>query len=68
MSIAIALALGANAVGVGRATLYGLIAGGERGANRALEILTTEIHRVLGQLGCRSIAELGPQLLQQRRG
>jgi (S)-mandelate dehydrogenase len=60
-----ALALGAKAVGVGRATLYGLISGGERGVERALQILTTETHRVLGQLGCRSVSELGPQLLHR---
>jgi (S)-mandelate dehydrogenase len=59
-----ALALGADAVMIGRATLYGLAAGGERGAGRALEILTTEIDRVLGQLGCNSVAELGPHLLR----
>src|SRR2546423_1617578 len=56
-----ALALGAQAVMIGRATLYGLAAGGEPGVERALSILTGEIHRVLGQLGCNSIAELGPQ-------
>jgi (S)-mandelate dehydrogenase len=58
-----ALALGAHAVMIGRATLYGLIAAGERGAERALELLTGEIDRTLGHLGCRSIEELGPQLL-----
>jgi (S)-mandelate dehydrogenase len=63
-----ALALGANAVMIGRATLYGLAAGGERGASRALEILTTEIDRVLGQLGCNSVAELGPHLLRRGAG
>ncbi len=36
-----ALALGADAVMIGRATLYGLIAGGEPGVRRAIEILTT---------------------------
>jgi (S)-mandelate dehydrogenase len=61
-----ALALGANAVGIARAVLYGLAAAGEPGADRALEILTTETDRVLGQLGCRCIAELGPQLLHRR--
>ena len=55
-----ALALGAEAVLLGRATLYGLIAGGARGVDRALAILTSEIDRVLGQLGCNSIAELTP--------
>ncbi len=58
-----ALALGADAVMIGRATLYGLIAAGQPGAERALEILRDEIDRTLGHLGCRSIAELGPHLL-----
>ena len=56
-----ALALGAQAVMIGRATLYGLAAGGEPGVDRALAMLTDEIHRVLGQLGCNSIAELTPE-------
>jgi (S)-mandelate dehydrogenase len=59
-----ALALGAHGVLLGRATLYGLAAGGEGGARRALEILTGQIDRTLGLLGCRSIAELTPDLLQ----
>jgi (S)-mandelate dehydrogenase len=59
--VAKALALGAEAVQLGRATLYGLIAGGPRGVERALTILTTELDRVLGQLGCNSVAELTPQ-------
>jgi (S)-mandelate dehydrogenase len=58
-----ALALGAQAVMIGRATLYGLAADGEPGVDRALAMLTTEIDRVLGQLGCNAIAELGPQLV-----
>jgi (S)-mandelate dehydrogenase len=60
-----ALALGAQAVLLGRATLYGLIAGGEAGVERALAILTTEIDRVLGQLGCNSVADLGPHLVRR---
>ncbi|HYX73280.1 MAG TPA: alpha-hydroxy acid oxidase [Steroidobacteraceae bacterium] len=55
-----ALALGAEAVLLGRATLYGLIAGGEPGVERALAILTSELDRVLGQLGCNSVTELAP--------
>ena len=66
--VAKALALGADAVMLGRATLYGLAAGGEAGAAKALEILTAEIDRVLGQLGCRSIEELGPHLLRRSQG
>ncbi|MEP7243587.1 MAG: alpha-hydroxy acid oxidase [Gammaproteobacteria bacterium] len=63
-----ALALGADAVMLGRATLYGLAAGGERGVSRALEILTAEIDRVLGQLGVNSVADLGPHLLHLAPG
>lgn len=48
---------------LGRATLYGLAAGGEAGVVRALDILKAEMLRGLGLLGCRSIAELGPHLL-----
>jgi isopentenyl diphosphate isomerase/L-lactate dehydrogenase-like FMN-dependent dehydrogenase len=58
-----ALALGANAVMVGRSTLYGVAAGGYDGAARALEIYREEIHRVLALLGCNRIADLGPQYL-----
>ncbi len=60
-----ALAAGAHAVMIGRATLYGLAAGGEPGVRLALDILQKEIDRVLGQLGCRSVSELGPHLLRK---
>jgi (S)-mandelate dehydrogenase len=63
--IAKALALGAQAVMIGRATLYGLAADGERGVRRALDMLTVELDRVLGQLGCRCVADLQPALLRQ---
>ena len=53
-----ALALGADFVLVGRAALYGVAAGGEPGALRALEILKGEIDRVLALLGVNSIAEV----------
>ncbi len=58
-----AIALGANAVMIGRATLFGLAAGGQDGVNHALSILTTEIDRALGQLGCNSLDELHPEML-----
>ncbi len=63
--IAKALALGADAVMLGRATLYGLAAGGQAGVQRALEILTGELDRTLGHLGVNSVAELGPHLLKK---
>ena len=59
-----ALVLGADAVMVGRAPLFGLAAGGEAGASCALSILAEEVDRTLGQLGCRSVSELGPHLLR----
>ena len=62
--IAKAIALGAHAVMIGRAALYGVAAGGEAGASHALAILQSELDRVLGQLGCRSLAELGPGMLR----
>jgi L-lactate dehydrogenase (cytochrome) len=62
--IVAAIALGAKATMVGRAYLYGLMAGGERGVARAAEILTTEIRRTMKLLGVRSIGELGPQYVR----
>jgi L-lactate dehydrogenase (cytochrome) len=58
--IVAAMAHGATATMVGRAYLYGLMAGGERGVQRAVDILTTEIIRTLRLLGVRSLAELTP--------
>jgi L-lactate dehydrogenase (cytochrome) len=49
--IVAALALGADAVLVGRAYLYGLMVGGERGVQRAVDILRTEYQRTLQLLG-----------------
>ncbi len=57
-----ALALGAHAVMIGRATLYGLAADGERGVERALEILTTEIDRAHGAARLQLVADLGPHI------
>lgn len=53
------IALGADAVIVGRATLYGLAAAGEAGASRALEILHAEIRRTMGVMGVTSIDQVG---------
>src|SRR5665647_2128951 len=56
--IVAALALGATACLVGRAYLYGLMAGGERGVERAVEILDGEIVRTLALLGVSRVADL----------
>lgn len=53
-----ALALGANAVGLGRATLYGVATAGEPGAGRALDFLRDEIDRTLAYLGCTDISQV----------
>lgn len=53
-----ALALGADAVLLGRATLYGLAAGGEAGVTRAIQILAAEIDRTIGMLGLTSVEQL----------
>lgn len=58
-----ALALGAHAVQIGRSTLYGIAASGLPGAQRALGIFREEIDRVMALIGCRSVAELSPELL-----
>jgi isopentenyl diphosphate isomerase/L-lactate dehydrogenase-like FMN-dependent dehydrogenase len=54
-----AIAMGASSVWVGRATLYGLAAGGEAGVTRALAILRQEIDRSMALLGCRSVGDIG---------
>jgi isopentenyl diphosphate isomerase/L-lactate dehydrogenase-like FMN-dependent dehydrogenase len=53
-----ALALGANAVMIGRATLYGTAVAGETGAARAIEIYRDEIDRLLALIGCPDISAL----------
>jgi (S)-mandelate dehydrogenase len=58
-----ALARGAEAVMIGRATYYGVCAGGEEGARRALEILSDELVRTMQLCGARSIGDIGPELL-----
>ena len=61
--IAQALALGAEGVHLGRASAYGVAAGGREGVARALEILADEFDRTLALTGCRSVADLTPDLL-----
>jgi L-lactate dehydrogenase (cytochrome) len=61
-----AVALGARACLVGRAYLYGLMAGGERGVQRAADILTREITRTMQLLGVASVAELTPERARLR--
>jgi len=61
-----ARALGAQAVLTGRATLFGAMAGGEPGARRALEILSSELERAMRLCGARSMAEVSADLIAGR--
>jgi L-lactate dehydrogenase (cytochrome) len=56
--IAVALALGADACAIGRAYLYGLMAGGEPGVDKVIDILTDQFVRTLHLMGITSVAEL----------
>lgn len=63
--IVASIALGARFVLVGRAYLYGLMAGGRPGVDRAIAILVEEITRTMKLLGVRSIEELNPTHVTQ---
>jgi len=56
-----ALASGAKFTWIGRAYLYGLMAGGKSGVDKSLEILRTQITRTMKLLGVSSVAELNPE-------
>lgn len=59
------IALGAKFTLVGRAYLYGLMAGGRPGVDRAIQILTDQIIRTMKLLGAHSLAELHPGHVSQ---
>ncbi|NKX52727.1 alpha-hydroxy-acid oxidizing protein, partial [Arthrobacter deserti] len=58
--IVAALALGADFTLIGRAYLYGLMAGGRAGVDRAIEILRTEAALTMRLLGVNTVADLNP--------
>jgi L-lactate dehydrogenase (cytochrome) len=62
--IVAALALGADAVMAGRAYLYGIMAGGERGVERAFEILRSEYQRGLQLLGLDATSKIARRHVQ----
>ncbi|GAA4868288.1 alpha-hydroxy acid oxidase [Actinomycetospora straminea] len=64
--IVAAVALGASGCLVGRAYLYALMAGGERGVERLGAILTAEIRRTMALLGVSRIADLTPDHVRLR--
>lgn len=59
-----AMALGAGAVLLGRAMLYGLAAAGEAGATDVIAMLKDEIDSTLAQVGCPTVAGLSSDILQ----
>jgi L-lactate dehydrogenase (cytochrome) len=61
-----AVAMGASAVLVGRPYLYGLMAGGEAGVQRVVDLFKGDVRRTLALLGVTSIAELDPTLVRLR--
>jgi L-lactate dehydrogenase (cytochrome) len=63
--IVAALALGAKFTLVGRAYLYGLMAGGRPGVDKAIEILAGGIVRTMRLLGVASLEELEPRHVTQ---
>jgi L-lactate dehydrogenase (cytochrome) len=63
--IVASIALGAKFTLIGRAYLYGLMAGGRAGVDRTIDILRTEIVRTMRLLGVSSLAELEPRHVTQ---
>ena len=61
-----AVALGARAALVGRAYLYGLMAGGERGVQRAADILRDEVAGTMALLGVTTVSDLRPDHVRLR--
>lgn len=64
--VAAAVAFGARACFVGRAYLYGLMAGGELGVRRVLDLLRAELVRTLQLLGVGGVAELSRDMVRLR--
>ena len=62
-----ALALGASCCLIGRPQLWGLSVAGEEGVRHVLELYRREIDRVMGLMGVRTIAEIGPEFVMLRR-
>ena len=63
--IVAAVALGARFTLVGRAYLYGLMAGGEAGVDRAIGILSEQVSRTMRLLGVTCLEELSPRHVTQ---
>ncbi|MNW36840.1 (S)-mandelate dehydrogenase [compost metagenome] len=64
--IVAALCAGADFVLIGRAYLYGLMAGGEEGVSRAIELLAKEVEVTMQLMGAASIGDLDQSLIRRR--
>lgn len=64
--IAAAVGLGARGVLVGRAYLYGLMVGGQRGVTATIDLLVDELRRAMCLLGTPDIASIGPEHVRLR--
>lgn len=64
--IVASLCAGADFVLIGRAYLYGLMAGGEQGVTRAIELLAKEVEVAMQLMGAASIADLNESLIRRR--
>ncbi len=60
-----AIALGARACMVGRAYLYGLGAGGERGVRHALDLLDADVRRTMALIGTRTVPDITAELVSR---
>jgi L-lactate dehydrogenase (cytochrome) len=61
-----ALGLGAHGVMVGRAYLYGLMVGGQRGVSAVLDLLVDEFRRAMCLLGTPDVSSIGPEHVRLR--
>jgi len=65
--IVASLCAGADFVLIGRAYLYGLMAGGEQGVSRAIELLAKEVEVNMQLMGAATIKDLTPDLIRRRK-
>ena len=63
-----ALALGANAVLVGRPYIYGLAAAGAVGVSHVMHILRAELEVAMALTGCRDLGAIGPSVVRRGSG
>lgn len=61
--LVIARALGASHCFTGRATLYGVVAGGSEGARKAISILRDDMVQTMAMIGCKELSNIGPDCL-----